>query len=100
AERLASLLDMPVRLSRDYLTTAAEAEPADGEVVLLENVRINAGEVGNEDDLSRGYAALCDVFVMDAFGTAHRAQASTHGVAKHAPVACAGLLLASELDAL
>src|SRR5690606_6035261 len=100
AERLASLLDVPVRLSRDYLTTPADAEPADGEVVLLENVRINAGEVGNDDDLSRGYAALCDVFVMDAFGTAHRAQASTHGVAKYAPVACAGLLLASELDAL
>lgn len=100
AERLASLLGVPVRLSRDYLKSPADAQPANGEVVLLENVRINAGEVGNDDDLSRGYAALCDVFVMDAFGTAHRAQASTHGVAKYAPVACAGLLLASELDAL
>lgn len=100
AERLSYLLDMPVRLSRDYLTTPADAQPADGEVVLLENVRINAGEIGNDDDLSRRYAALCDVFVMDAFGTAHRAQASTHGVAKYAPVACAGLLLANELDAL
>ena len=100
AERLSRLLDMPVRLSRDYLTTPADAQPADGEVVLLENVRINAGEIGNDDDLSRRYAALCDVFVMDAFGTAHRAQASTHGVAKYAPVACAGLLLANELDAL
>jgi len=100
AERLASLLGVPVRLSQDYLKTPADAQPADGEVVLLENVRINAGEVGNDDDLSRGYAALCDVFVMDAFGTAHRAQASTHGVAKYAPIACAGLLLASELDAL
>jgi len=100
AERLASLLGVPVRLSQNYLETPADAQPADGEVVLLENVRINAGEVGNDDDLSRGYAALCDVFVMDAFGTAHRAQASTHGVAKYAPIACAGLLLASELDAL
>ena len=73
AERLAALLGVPVRLSQNYLQTPAEAEPAKGEVVLLENVRINAGEVGNDDDLSRRYAALCDVFVMDAFGTAHRA---------------------------
>jgi len=68
--------------------------------VLLENVRCNTGEKANSDDLSKYYASLCDVFVMDAFGTAHRAQASTHGVAKFAPLACAGLLLSAELDAL
>ena len=73
---------------------------ADGEVVLLENVRFNSGENANEERLSRAYAALCDIFVMDAFGTAHRAQASTHGVASYAPVACAGPLLEKELRAL
>lgn len=73
---------------------------ADGELVMLENVRFNPGEKKNDDTLAKGYAKLCDVFVMDAFGTAHRAQASTHGVAKFAPVACAGPLLAKELDAL
>jgi phosphoglycerate kinase len=73
---------------------------ADGEVVLLENVRFNSGENANDEALSRDYAALCDVFVMDAFGTAHRAQASTHGVANYAPVACAGPLLETELCAL
>jgi phosphoglycerate kinase len=73
---------------------------AEGEVVLCENVRFNKGEGKNNDDLAKKMAAICDVFVMDAFGTAHRAQASTHGVAKYAPVACAGLLLAAELDAL
>ncbi len=73
---------------------------ADGEVALLENVRFNPGEKADDDELSLAYAALCDIFVMDAFGTAHRAQASTHGVAKHAPVACAGPLLAGELNAL
>ena len=73
---------------------------ADGEVVLLENVRFNSGENANEEGLSRAYAALCDIFVMDAFGTAHRAQASTHGVASYAPVACAGPLLERELRAL
>ena len=73
---------------------------ADGEVVLLENVRFNSGENANEEGLSRAYAALCDIFVMDAFGTAHRAQASTHGVASYAPVACAGPLLEKELRAL
>ena len=72
----------------------------EGELVLLENVRFNKGEKKDEDDLAKQYAALCDVFVMDAFGTAHRAQASTHGVAKFAPIACAGPLLAAELDAL
>lgn len=75
-------------------------DQADGELVMLENVRFNPGEKKNDDTLAKGYAKLCDVFVMDAFGTAHRAQASTHGVAKFAPVACAGPLLAKELDAL
>ena len=89
-----------MRLVQDYLENPQSAEPADGEMVLLENVRINVGENANSDDLSRAYAALCDVFVMDAFGTAHRAQASTHGVAKFAPKAVAGPLLAAELDAL
>ena len=71
-----------------------------GQVALLENVRFNAGEKADDDDLARAYAKLCDLFVMDAFGTAHRAQASTHGVAKYAPAACAGPLLAAELEAL
>ena len=71
-----------------------------GELVLLENVRFNKGEKKDNDDLAKAYAALCDIFVMDAFGTAHRAEASTHGVAKFAPVACAGLLLAAEIDSL
>ncbi len=97
AERLSSLLGKPVRLERDWLDGVSVAP---GEVVLCENVRFNAGEEKNNDDLGRKMAALCDVFVMDAFGTAHRAQASTHSVAKFAPVACAGPLLASELDAL
>ena len=85
------------RLVQDYLNGV---EVADGEVVVLENVRVNKGEKKNDEELSKKYAALCDVFVMDAFGTAHRAQASTHGVAQFAPVACAGPLLAAELDAL
>lgn len=97
AEHLAGLLGQPVRLVKDYLTGV---EVAAGEVVLLENVRFNKGEKKDQDDLSKAYAALCDVFVMDAFGTAHRAQASTHGVARFAPVAAAGPLLAAELDAL
>src|SRR5690554_1732404 len=97
AEHLSELLGQPVKLVKDYL---AGVEVAAGEVVLLENVRFNKGEKKDQDDLSKAYAALCDVFVMDAFGTAHRAQASTHGVARFAPVACAGPLLAAELDAL
>ncbi len=97
AEYLNNLLDVPVRLVADYLDGVDVAE---GEVVLFENVRCNVGEKKNDDGLSQKYAKLCDVFVMDAFGTAHRAQASTHGVAKFAPVACAGPLLANELDAL
>lgn len=99
ADRLAKLLDCDVEVNRDYLTKAP-ASRGSGSITLLENVRINAGEKANDDALARSYAALCDVFVMDAFGTAHRAQASTHGVAKYAPIACAGPLLASELDAL
>ena len=78
----------------------AGIELADGELALLENVRFNKGEKKDEDELAKAYAELCDIFVMDAFGTAHRAQASTHGVAKFAPVACAGPLLAAELEAL
>jgi phosphoglycerate kinase len=98
AEDMAAKLGKPVRLVKDYLETAPEV--ADGEVVLFENVRFNAGEKKDDAALAKKYAALCDVFVMDAFGTSHRAQASTHGVGKFAPTACAGLLLAEELDAL
>ena len=98
AAHLGELLGSPVRLINDYLDTAPDI--AEGEVVLLENVRFNKGEKKDEESLSRAYAALCDVYVMDAFGTAHRAQASTHGVARFAPNACAGPLLAAELEAL
>ena len=90
-------LDVPVRLVRDYLNGV---DVKAGEIVVLENVRVNKGEKKNDPELGTKYAALCDVFVMDAFGTAHRAQASTYGVAEFAPVACAGPLLAAELDAL
>lgn len=96
AVRLAELLGRPVRLVTDWQGTTV----APGEVVMLENVRLNRGEKKNNDELGRAYAALCDVFVHDAFGTSHRAEASTHAVAKFAPVACAGILLAAELDAL
>ncbi|HEY9042442.1 MAG TPA: phosphoglycerate kinase [Rheinheimera sp.] len=94
---LAQALAAPVRLAADYL---GGLDVAAGEVVVFENVRFNKGEGKNDDALAQKLAALCDVFVMDAFGTAHRAQASTHGVAKFAPVACAGPLLVAELDAL
>ncbi len=97
ADILSELLGKKVRLVKDWLDGVDVAE---GEVALMENVRFNKGEKKNDDDLSRKMAALCDVYVMDAFGTAHRAQASTHGVAKYAPVACAGPLLSGELDAL
>jgi len=97
ADRLSTLLGKPVRLEKDWLN-GIDIKP--GEVVLCENVRFNVGEEKNSDELGKKMAALCDIFVMDAFGTAHRAQASTHSVAKYAPVACAGPLLASELDAL
>lgn len=90
-------LSAPVRLVKDYLDGV---EVAAGELVVLENVRFNKGEKKDDEALSKKYAALCDVFVMDAFGTAHRAQASTHGIGKFADVACAGPLLAAELDAL
>ena len=90
-------LDVPVRLVRDYLDGV---EVNAGEIVVLENVRVNKGEKKNDPELGKKYAALCDVFIMDAFGTAHRAQASTYGVAEFAPVACAGPLLSAELDAL
>ncbi|OXS01748.1 phosphoglycerate kinase [Shewanella algae] len=94
---LAKALDCPVRLEKDYLDGV---EVAQGEVVVFENVRFNKGEKKNDEALSKQLAALCDVYVMDAFGTAHRAQASTHGVGMFAPIACAGPLLAAELDAL
>ena len=90
-------LDVPVRLVRDYLNGV---DVNAGEIVVLENVRINKGEKKNDPELGKKYASLCDVFVMDAFGTAHRAQASTYSVAEFAPIACAGPLLAAELDAL
>jgi phosphoglycerate kinase len=94
---LAQALTAPVRLAADYLNGV---DINAGEIVVFENVRFNKGEGKNDDALAQKLAALCDVFVMDAFGTAHRAQASTHGVAKFAPVACAGPLLVAELDAL
>jgi phosphoglycerate kinase len=97
AKRMAQLLGVPVALKRDWLDGI---DVAPGEVVLLENVRFNKGEKKNLDELAKKMAALCDIYVMDAFGTAHRAEASTHGVAKYAAVACAGPLLVSELAAL
>jgi phosphoglycerate kinase len=97
-EHMAALLGHNVEMVKDWINGVGEMR--DGEVVLCENVRFNAGEKKNDDELSRKMAALCDIYVMDAFGTAHRAQASTHGVAKYAPVACAGPLLAGELEAL
>ena len=100
AAHLSSLLGHDVKVMDPNFSETDSCQLKDGQCVLLENVRINVGEGKNADDLSRYYASLCDVFVMDAFGTAHRAQASTHGVAKFAPVACAGPLLVEELDAL
>jgi phosphoglycerate kinase len=97
AKRLSQLLGVPVALKKDWL---AGVEVGAGEIALLENVRFNKGEKKDSDDLARQMAALCDVYVMDAFGTAHRAEASTHGVAKYAPIACAGPLLVNELSAL
>ena len=98
AEHLGELLGRPVPLIKAYLGETLDL--ANGDVVLLENVRFNSGEKKDDEQLAKQYAALCDIFVMDAFGTAHRAQASTHGVARFAPSACAGPLLAQELDAL
>lgn len=97
AERLAKMLALPVPLKRDWVKGV---DVAPGQVVLLENCRTNVGEAANDETLSRQMAALCDVYVNDAFGTVHRAQASTEGIARFAPVACAGPLLAAELEAL
>ena len=97
ADRLAELLGRSVRLQKDWL---GGVDVAPGDVVLCENVRFNRGEKSNDETLARTMAGLCDIFVMDAFGTAHRAQASTEGITRYAPVACAGPLLAGELDAL
>ena len=97
ATRLSELLEQPVSLEKEWLSGV---DIKDGEVVLCENVRFNVGEKKNADALAKQMAELCDIYVMDAFGTAHRAQASTHGVAKFAPIACAGPLLAGELEAL
>ena len=97
ATHLAELLQQPVTLVKEWDEGIVQRE---GEILLLENVRFNAGEKADEEALAQAYAELCDVFVMDAFGTAHRAQASTHGVARFAPIACAGPLLVRELEAL
>jgi phosphoglycerate kinase len=98
AKRLAEVLGQPVRLVQNWVENGVDVKP--GEVVLLENCRVNKGEKKNDEALARKMAALCDIYVNDAFGTAHRAEATTHGIAKFAPVACAGPLMAAELDAL
>ena len=103
ADVMSKLLNQKVRLVKNWLAPNAPADSLsieNGELILLENCRFNVGEKKNNDELAKQYAALCDVFVMDAFGTAHRAEASTHGIAKYAPVACAGILLTNELEAL
>ncbi|HEY0585008.1 MAG TPA: phosphoglycerate kinase [Pseudoduganella sp.] len=97
AKRMSELLGQPVELKQDWVDGV---EVAAGQVVLLENCRVNKGEKKNSDELAEKMAKLCDVYVNDAFGTAHRAEATTHGIAKFAPIACAGPLLAAELDAL
>jgi phosphoglycerate kinase len=97
AKRLSELLGQPVELKQNWVDGV---DVAPGQVVLLENCRVNKGEKKNDDALSKKIAALCDIYVNDAFGTAHRAEATTYGIAKYAPVACAGPLLAAELDAL
>lgn len=98
ADNIATRLGRPVRLIKNWMESSFEV--AEGELVVLENCRFNKGEKKNSDETAQKYASLCDVFVMDAFGTAHRAEASTYGIAKYAPVACAGILLTEELDAL
>ena len=98
AVRLGQLLQKPVRLIRDWIDGGFEVAP--GEIVLLENCRCNKGEKKNNDELAQKMAQLCDIYVNDAFGTAHRAEATTHGIAKYAPVACAGFLMGAEIDAL
>lgn len=103
ADVMSAKLGKPVRLVKNWLSDEAPAgsmQIENGQLILLENCRFNVGEKKNNDTLAKKYASLCDVFVMDAFGTAHRAEASTHGIAKFAPVACAGILLSEELDAL
>jgi phosphoglycerate kinase len=100
AKRLSELLGQPVELKQNWVDGAGLESLQAGQVVLLENVRVNKGEKKNSDELAQKMAALCDIYVNDAFGTAHRAEASTHGIAKFAPVAAAGPLLAAELDAL
>ena len=103
ADVMSQKLGKTVRLVKNWLSAESPAGSLNiqnGELILLENCRFNAGEKKNDDALAKKYAALCDVFVMDAFGTAHRAEASTHGIAKYAPIACAGLLVAQELEAL
>ena len=100
AAHLGQLLQMEIKVMPQDFSAAAASALKPGQCVLLENVRTNVGETGNAEAISRYYASLCDVFVMDAFGTAHRAQASTHGVARFAAIACAGPLLVAELDAL
>ncbi len=97
AKRLSELLNVPVELKQNWVDCV---DVAPGQVVLLENCRVNKGEKKNSDELAQKMAKLCDVYVNDAFGTAHRAEATTHGIAQYAPVACAGPLLAAELDAL
>jgi phosphoglycerate kinase len=98
ADNISQKLGTTIRLIKDWVDGGFEVSP--GELVILENCRINKGEKKNLEETAKKYANLCDIFVMDAFGTAHRAQASTHGVAKYAPIACAGILLTAELDAL
>ncbi|MGI9227343.1 MAG: phosphoglycerate kinase [Gammaproteobacteria bacterium] len=98
ADNISARLNKPVRLIKDWIDGEFEVE--DGELVVLENCRFNKGEKKNIDETAQKYAKLCDVFVMDAFGTAHRAQASTHGIAKYSSMACAGILLTEELEAL
>ena len=98
AVRMGQLLQKPVRLVQDWIDGGFEVKP--GEVVLLENCRCNVGEKKNDEALARKMAALCDIYVNDAFGTAHRAEATTHGIARFAPVACAGMLMGAEIDAL
>jgi len=98
AVRLGQLLQKPVRLVRDWIDGGFEV--AAGEIVLLENCRCNKGEKKNNDELAQKMAKLCDIYVNDAFGTAHRAEATTNGIAKYAPVACAGMLMGAEIDAL
>ena len=98
AVRMSELVGVPIGLSRNYLENGVDLKP--GQAIMLENCRCNKGEKKNNEELAQKYAALCDVFVNDAFGTAHRAQASTEGVARFAPVVCAGPLMAAEIDAL